>query len=67
MTGIQMLLQVPFSQKEQAKALGAYWSSEKCAWYVPYGVDVHLFRRWWLRGLKAQMKEVQKKGLKKFN
>lgn len=61
MTGIQLLLNVPFSQKEKVKELGAYWSYEKRAWYVPYGVDVNCFHRWWPRELKAQVKSMGKK------
>jgi len=61
MTGIQLLLNVPFTQKEKAQELGARWSSEQRAWYVPYGVDINRFHRWWPRELKAQMKSIRMK------
>lgn len=61
MTGIQLLLNVPFAQKDKAQAQGARWSAEKRAWYVPYGVDINRFHRWWPRDLKAQMRSMGKK------
>ncbi len=39
-------LDVPFSHKEEAKALGAKWDRTKKIWYVPSGVKVtHNFFR----------------------
>ena len=32
-------LDVPFSHKEEAKALGAKWDRTKKIWYVPSGVN----------------------------
>lgn len=39
-------LTVPFSEKDEAKKLGARWDSELKVWYVPDGVDVNGFGRW---------------------
>lgn len=40
-------LQVPFSDKEEAKKLGAWWSQELKTWVVPdHIVDVTLFEKW---------------------
>ncbi|WP_395792457.1 exodeoxyribonuclease VII large subunit [Aquimonas sp.] len=39
-------LSVPFSQKDQAKALGAQWDGAKKVWYVPEGVDLAPFATW---------------------
>jgi hypothetical protein len=41
-----LLLNVPYSEKDEAKALGARWNPEKKKWYVPDGVDSTQFSRW---------------------
>lgn len=33
------MLNVPFAQKDDAKALGARWNQAKKKWYVPEHVD----------------------------
>ena len=32
-------LSVPFSEKDEAKQLGARWNPERRIWYVPAGVE----------------------------
>lgn len=39
-------LKVPFSEKDQAKALGARWNAESKHWYVPQGLDAAPFEKW---------------------
>lgn len=39
------ILEVPYSEKEQAKFLGAKWNPEKKKWYVPAGIDQEPFRK----------------------
>lgn len=39
-------LQVPFTQKDQAKALGARWDAQARSWYLPEGLDESLFAAW---------------------
>lgn len=39
-------LNVPFAQKDAAKALGARWDAGMKKWYVPPGKDVGLFTQW---------------------
>ncbi|MES2580205.1 MAG: DUF5710 domain-containing protein [Pseudomonadota bacterium] len=39
-------LKVPFSEKDQAKSLGAKWNAELKQWYVPQGVDAKPFEKW---------------------
>jgi hypothetical protein len=41
-----LFLDVPFSQKDEAKALGARWNAEKKRWYVPDGINQTPFGRW---------------------
>lgn len=53
MNKVQLQLNVPFASKDQAKALGARWNPEGRCWYVPHGLDIQLFKRWWPEGLEA--------------
>lgn len=39
-------LDVPFKEKDEAKALGARWDAHERKWYVPEGKDVALFSAW---------------------
>lgn len=39
-------LEVPYTEKNEAKVLGARWNSDLRTWYVPDGVDRALFERW---------------------
>ena len=39
-------LDVPFTQKDQAKALGARWDRHKLSWYAPPGSEIVSFRPW---------------------
>lgn len=39
-------LKVPFSEKDQAKALGARWSPNQKIWVVPAGTDLNKFKKW---------------------
>ena len=45
-------LDVPFKEKDEAKALGAKWDRQKQSWYVPPGVDVAPFEKWSQDGAK---------------
>ena len=39
-------LKVPFSEKDQAKSLGARWNAELKLWYVPSGIEASPFTKW---------------------
>jgi hypothetical protein len=39
-------LKVPFSQKDEAKSLGARWDSNVKTWYAPEGVEIGPLVRW---------------------
>jgi hypothetical protein len=39
-------LNVPFQEKDQAKALGAKWNAREKRWYVPAGASIEGFSRW---------------------
>lgn len=47
-------LRVPFSDKDQAKALGARWDAAAKTWYVPSGVDKAPFAEWIEEGSSAE-------------
>lgn len=40
------ILKVPYAEKDQAKALGARWNSERKTWYVPDGQPTAPFEQW---------------------
>jgi hypothetical protein len=42
----KLYLDVPFPDKDQAKALGARWDRDARSWYVPKDFDVEPFVRW---------------------
>ena len=46
-------LNVPFSEKDDAKKLGARWDVEKKIWYVPDNIDPKPFDQWIVPALKA--------------
>lgn len=41
-----MELDVPYAEKDAAKALGARWDPTRRCWYVPEGLDATPFLRW---------------------
>lgn len=53
MAKAQLFLDVPFAEKDQAKGLGARWDAAMKKWYVPHGVDLHAFKKWWPHTLTA--------------
>lgn len=46
MADSKIYLDVPYAQKDQAKALGARWDAIVKKWYVPAGKDTTLFVNW---------------------
>jgi hypothetical protein len=42
----RIYLNVPYSEKECAKAFGARWDSDRKSWCVPDGVMLARFERW---------------------
>jgi hypothetical protein len=43
-------LDVPYADKDGAKALGARWNPTRKRWYVPDGVAVEAFEKWLPKG-----------------
>lgn len=48
-------LNVPYSEKDEAKALGARWNPQVRKWYVPAGIDLALFTPWLPEGLSIDL------------
>lgn len=46
-----LFLNVPYSEKDEAKALGAKWNAAQKKWYVPDSIDVNKFERWMIHSL----------------
>ena len=46
MVNSKTYLNVPYAQKDEAKALGAKWYASKKKWYVPSSLDITLFEKW---------------------
>ncbi|MFZ2405174.1 MAG: DUF5710 domain-containing protein [Methylobacter sp.] len=46
MANSKIYLNVPFAQKDDAKALGARWDAIQKKWFVPADKDITLFARW---------------------
>lgn len=42
----KIYLNVPFSEKDEAKQLGARWDSAAKKWYIEEGIDPNLFKKW---------------------
>jgi hypothetical protein len=41
-----IFLNVPYAEKDEARALGARWNPGKKRWYVPNGVALDTFAKW---------------------
>ena len=41
-----ILLDVPYSEKDEVKKLGAWWNPEKKKWFVKNRSEYHKFRKW---------------------
>ena len=56
-SGDRLFINVPFKQKEEAKALGAKWDRKEQSWYVPSDRDPAPFAKWAIEGAEAAAKE----------
>ncbi len=45
-TGNEIILEVPFAEKDEAKSLGAKWNPELKKWYIPDGIEKEKFNKW---------------------
>lgn len=56
---VNTFLDVPFKQKDEAKALGARWDAGAKKWYAPAGTDLSLFSAWLPAGRNASAPVVK--------
>lgn len=54
-----IFLEVPFKEKDDAKALGARWDAEARKWFVPPGKDLALFQAWLPAGSLSAVAQTQ--------
>jgi|SRR5690554_6554831 len=54
---IKTYLDVPFSEKDDAKALGACWDAQAKKWYIPEGFALVPFGKWLPRDLLAEQSQ----------
>lgn len=59
---VQIWLNVPYDERQAAKAKGAKWDVVKCRWYAPHGVDIMQLRKWWTPQLKQEYRSMASKG-----
>ncbi len=45
-----MYIDVPYAEKDEAKALGARWNPDEKKWYIPFKRDYPKFAKWILAG-----------------
>ena len=51
---IRIDLNVPYAEKDEAKALGARWDRESQTWYAPSGTELGRLNRWLPRDLRGE-------------
>lgn len=49
-------INVPYEEKDEAKALGAKWDLKEDSWYVPAGVELTAFSKW-IKTVTPEMEE----------
>ena len=42
----KVYIKVPYSEKDEAKALGAKWDKQEKSWFVEPGADQKPFQKW---------------------
>lgn len=52
-TGVRIYIDVPYREKEEAKALGAKWDRQEQSWYIPADKDESAFAKWTQREASA--------------
>lgn len=55
----KVYLNVPFAEKDAAKALGARWDPAHKKWYVAAGKDLSLFAKWQPASTELVVTKVQ--------
>lgn len=53
MTDSKTYLNVPYQEKDSAKALGAKWDAINKKWYIPANIDITLFAKWYIGAVES--------------
>lgn len=61
MTDAKIYLNVPYAEKDAAKALGAKWDAAHKKWYAPTGKDIALFTQWQIESIPLAPTKTQAK------
>ncbi|WP_445367160.1 DUF5710 domain-containing protein [Methylomonas sp. BW4-1] len=64
MADAKTYLNVPYAEKDAAKALGARWDAAVKKWYVPANKDVALFVKWQVESGLGQLPNGEAKNSK---
>jgi phage/plasmid primase-like uncharacterized protein/antirestriction protein ArdC len=59
-------LDVPYTEKAEAKALGARWDRQEKSWYVPQGVELDAFAQWPHKQAGVQLNLTDRDPLQQF-
>ena len=59
MTSTKTYLNVPYVEKDAAKALGAKWDAAKKKWYAPGTADIALFTKWATESANRDSSSIQ--------
>lgn len=60
----EIVLDVPYKEKDEAKMLGARWNPEIKKWYIPAGQSPRPFERWLSDGKTASQADDLRKSSK---
>lgn len=71
-----LFLNVPFHQKDEAKALGAKWNAQAKKWYIPDGLNIEEFGKWlllielvpetaWYKNLRSELTKEEWENVKR--
>lgn len=55
----KVLINVPYKQKDEVKALGAKWDRQEQSWFIPTGVDSSRFAKWTQEGTNTATGDAQ--------
>ena len=54
-----LFLNVPYSEKDEVRDLGAKWNVAKKSWYISKDMDLHKFEKWIPKEIKEQINQQE--------
>ena len=55
-----LFLNVPYSEKDEVRDLGAKWNIAKKSWYISKDMDLHKFEKWLPKKIKEELNDKNK-------